>query len=90
MNNLTHSPSPQWKDIGVVNRDEMLEDIPSKYPNMTELDIYCQTILHKVEIGDGVELALEHDLDPEEDLDWEHENDFGLELQDNHEPQLAL
>ncbi|XP_022889144.1 protein TsetseEP-like [Olea europaea var. sylvestris] len=103
MNNLIHSLPPQWRNMGVIVRDEMLEGNHPEHPNTIEFGIYCQTFLDRwseslelqseivIEPNNEVEPELkpepQFESDPEEDPGWEHEDDFGLDLENDHEQE---
>jgi hypothetical protein len=73
VNNLIHTLPPQWGDMGVVVRDEILEGNPPEHPEVIEFEQYCGTFLNRW--IDTLEPELEEEdpeEDPEEDLEEEH------------------
>lgn len=83
INNLIHSLPPQWGDMGVTVRDEMLEG----NPNLFEFERYCHAL---IDLWDDVihEEPEEEPLAEEEDPEEEPEDD--LENDPEPEPQVEM
>lgn len=47
VNDFIHLLSPQWGNMGIMVRDEMLEGNPPEHQNTIDFNIYCQTLLDR-------------------------------------------
>ncbi|XP_022856726.1 uncharacterized protein LOC111377830 [Olea europaea var. sylvestris] len=83
INNLIHTLPPQWGDMGIVVRDEMLEGNPPEHPERIEFELYCETFL------DRWISTLEPEPEPEEDLEENPEEEPSYESNSDNEPEYV-